>query len=70
MVSLQFMNIERNSTGIESFLYKIKIAPSEIFNSDIDIDDHKQLWDKWRAYEVKMAFNTIKKEIPTFPSQL
>ena len=62
MVSLQFMNIERNSTGIESFLYKIKIAPSEIFNSDIDIDDHKQLWDKWRAYEVKMAFNTIKKD--------
>ena len=59
MVSLQFMDIKRGATGIESFLYKIKIAPQEIFNSDINVDDHTQLWDKWRAYEVKMALSTM-----------
>ncbi|MBV7269165.1 O-antigen ligase family protein [Winogradskyella luteola] len=59
MVSLQFMDIKRDSKGVESFLYKLKIAPQEIFNADIDINDHTQLWDKWRAYEVKKAFKTM-----------
>lgn len=62
MVSLQFMDIKRDSKGVESFLYKLKISPQEIFNADIDINDHTQLWDKWRAYEVKKAFETMAEE--------
>jgi len=62
IVSLQFMDIKRDSKGVESFLYKLKIAPQEIFNAEININDHTQLWDKWRAYEVKKAVETMTEE--------
>ncbi|MGB0891027.1 MAG: O-antigen ligase family protein [Flavobacteriaceae bacterium] len=60
-------NIERDKPGIESFLYKMKIAPSEIF-SLIDkkrMSDHAYLWDHWRAYEATMAIEQIN-TVPTF----
>lgn len=53
------VKIERNKPGIEAFLYKIKIAPSEIFKSKIDREDHKDLWDHWRGYEAKRAFELM-----------
>lgn len=46
---------ERNSKGFEGFLYKIKIAPEEIFETKIDRENHKDLWDHWRGYEAKRA---------------
>jgi len=49
------IKLERNSKGIEAFLYKIKIAPEEIFTSKIDVEDHKELWDHWRGYEANRA---------------
>ena len=53
---------KRDKPGIESFLYKMKIAPSEIFlpTKNIDLKDHKKLWDHWRAYEVSMAYKQMK----------
>jgi hypothetical protein len=51
-------NIQRNK-GFEAFLYKIKIAPSEIFKTKIDRDNHKDLWDHWRGYEAKRAFSLM-----------
>jgi O-antigen ligase len=36
-------------------LYKIKIAPEEIFKTKIDRENHKELWDHWRGYEAKRA---------------
>ena len=56
VVVLNSIKIDRNSKGIEALFYKIKMAPSEVFNSKIDREDHKQLWDHWRAYEAKRAF--------------
>lgn len=53
------INIQRDKPGIENFLYKIKIAPSEIFNSKIDRENHADLWDHWRAYEAKRAFELM-----------
>lgn len=50
------VKIERDKSGISSFFYKIKIAPSEILNTKIDRDNHKDLWDHWRGYEAKRAF--------------
>lgn len=50
------VKIERNKPGLESFLFKIKNAPSEIFKTKIDREDHKDLWDHWRGYEAKRAF--------------
>ncbi len=39
----------------ESFLYKVKIAPSELFKTHIDRNNHADLWDHWRGYEAKRA---------------
>jgi len=50
------VKIDRNSKGIEAFLYKVKIAPEEIFKTKIDRENHKDLWDHWRGYEAKRAF--------------
>lgn len=49
------VKIDRNKPGLEAFLYKVKIAPSEIFKTKIDRENHKDLWDHWRGYEVKRA---------------
>lgn len=54
-ISLFSIKIDRNKPGLESFLYKIKIAPSEVFNTKIDRENHKELWDHWRGYEAKRA---------------
>lgn len=55
------IDLKRDQPGIESFLYKMKIAPAEIFSPtvDIDIKDHKILWDHWRAYESNMAIDQM-----------
>lgn len=50
------VKIDRNKPGLEAFLYKVKIAPSELFKTKIDRNNHKELWDHWRGYESKRAF--------------
>lgn len=57
---LYSVKIERNKPGLEAFLYKIKIAPEELFKTKIDRENHKDLWDHWRGYEAKRAFALIK----------
>lgn len=53
------VKIERNKPGLESFLFKIKNAPSEIFKTKIDRENHKDLWDHWRGYEAKRAYSLM-----------
>lgn len=62
------IDLKRNQPGIESFLYKIKIAPSEIFSptKSIDIKNHKNLWDHWRAYEINLAYMQMKENPISF----
>ncbi|KGO92702.1 O-antigen ligase family protein [Flavobacterium subsaxonicum] len=48
-------NISRGKPGIEGFLYKIKMAPEEVFKTKIDRDNKADLWDHWRGYEAKRA---------------
>ena len=55
-VVINSIKIDRNSKGVEGVLYKIRMAPAEVFNTKIDRNNHKQLWDHWRAYEAKRAF--------------
>jgi hypothetical protein len=52
------VDLDRNGGALESFFYKIKIAPAEIFMPDknFDIKNHANLWDHWRAYEASRAF--------------
>ena len=56
------IDLKRDEPGIESFFYKMKIAPSEIFSpaKNIDTKNHKNLWDHWRAYEAKMSYQQMK----------
>ncbi|NBW28520.1 MAG: O-antigen ligase domain-containing protein [Flavobacteriaceae bacterium] len=56
------IKISRNQPGLESFLYKVKNAPSEIFKTKIDRENHKDLWDHWRGYEAKRAFALMEKD--------
>ena len=58
-IYLSSIKIERNSKGIEAFFYKIKMAPEEVFNAKVDREDHRKLWDHWRAYEAKQALVLI-----------
>ncbi len=61
-VYLFSINIPRDSKStVDNFLYKIKMAPAEIFiaKTSFDIRDHAQLWDHWRAYEANMAIDQL-----------
>jgi hypothetical protein len=50
------INIQRNKKGIDSFLYKVKNAPAEVFKTHINRENHADLWDHWRGYEANRAF--------------
>ena len=56
------VELEREKPGIESFLYKMKIAPSEIFSTvrTVDPNNHAYLWDHWRSYESTVALDQMK----------
>jgi len=53
------INLPRDSTGVNSFLYKMKIAPEEIFSPKLDLDNKAALWDHWRAYEAYSAIQGL-----------
>jgi hypothetical protein len=53
------IEIPRDQPGVSAFLYKMKIAPEEIFMPKVDLENHAALWDHWRAYEAKMAFDQM-----------
>lgn len=46
-----YYNPKRNGKGVEAFLYKIKIAPTEPFKSKIDVEDYKDFNDNYRSVE-------------------
>lgn len=52
---LYSINVQRDKPGIEAFLYKVKVAPAELFKTKIDRENHADLWDHWRGYEAKRA---------------
>ena len=56
------VKIDRDSSRpIDNFLYKLKIAPAEIFikPGSLDVKDHANLWDHWRAYEASKAIGAL-----------
>lgn len=56
------IEIPRNSKStVDTFLYKMKLAPSEIFipAKSFDVKDHAALWDHWRAYEANLAIDQL-----------
>ncbi|AXG73692.1 hypothetical protein DVK85_05380 [Flavobacterium arcticum] len=65
-VYLNNANIRRDKEGIEGFLYKIKMAPGEIFVGNINRENHADLWDHWRAYEAKRAYALMEENPSSF----
>lgn len=63
---LYSVKIERGKPGIEAFLYKVKIAPAELFKTKIDRENHRDLWDHWRGYEAKRAYALMKESPSSF----
>ncbi|RZL34230.1 MAG: hypothetical protein EOP00_31980 [Pedobacter sp.] len=49
--AIYYYNPIRNGKGMDEFLYKIKVAPSEAFSTKINRDDWKQFHDNYRSYE-------------------
>jgi hypothetical protein len=60
--SILYINPKRNGEGLESFLYKVKIAPIEPFKTRINRDDYKDLNDNYRSYENIMTIRQVSKE--------
>lgn len=59
------IKIPRDSKStMDNFLYKMKLAPTEIFISQksFDVRDHAGLWDHWRAYEANKAVGQLNEE--------
>lgn len=55
--AILYINPRRNGEGIEAFLYKIKVAPTEPFKSKIKTDDYIDFNDNYRSVE---TINTLK----------
>lgn len=55
-IYLQNTPIKRASKGFERFLYKVKEAPAEIMKTHVNRENHRDLWDHWRAYEANRAY--------------
>ena len=53
------INLQRNKKGIDSFLYKVKNAPAEVFKTHINRENHADLWDHWRGYEANRALTLL-----------
>lgn len=60
------INIHRNNGGVESFLYKVKNAPAEVFKSKVDRENHADLWDHWRGYEASRAVALLNEKPVTY----
>lgn len=60
------INIHRNNGGVESFLYKVKNAPAEVFKSKVDRENHADLWDHWRGYEASRAIALLNEKPITY----
>lgn len=59
---LYSVDLQRGGKGLEGFFYKMKIAPTEIFGTDINVENKAELWDHWRAYEAIKAFEQLSDE--------
>jgi hypothetical protein len=58
--AIVYYNPKRNGKGIEAFLYKVKIAPTEPFKTKINTEDYKDFNDNYRSVE---NINTVKQTI-------
>jgi hypothetical protein len=56
---LQTLDLSISSSGLESFLYKIRMAPSELFFDETQNTSFRYLYDHWRGYEAYLVLEGI-----------
>lgn len=60
--ALVYYNPRRNGPGMEAFLYKVKIAPTEPFKTKINTKDYKDFNDNYRSVENINTIEQVGKE--------
>lgn len=60
VIVLQNFHFKKKAKGVEWILYKIQKAPEEVFATKVNVHNHKERWEKWRAYEALCAYNQTK----------
>lgn len=60
------IKINPRDSRLDGFLYKIKIAPEEVFDTRLKKDHIMYLGENWRAYEVKRAYKLMEKNPQSF----
>jgi len=55
-----FINPKRTGSGVEEFLYKIKVAPTEPFKSKVNASDYKDFNVNYRSVELIYTLKQIK----------
>jgi hypothetical protein len=60
--AILYVNPKRNGPGIEAFLYKVKIAPTEPFKTKINKEDYKDFNDNYRSLENILTLNQMTAE--------
>ena len=56
---LNTMDLSISSDGLDSFLYKIRMAPTELFFDESKNKDLRYLYDHWRGFEAHQALLKI-----------
>lgn len=57
-----YYNPKRNGEGLEAFLYKVKIAPTEPFKTKINREDYKDFNDNYRSVENIITVKQMKND--------
>lgn len=60
------VKLKSDAPGLEGFLFKIKMAPGEVFNAKLDKENMMYLGENWRAYEAKRAFDLMNSKPETY----
>ena len=60
--TILYINPKRNGEGLEAFLYKIKVAPTEPFKTKIKRDNWKDFNDNYRSYENIMTVRQVTRD--------
>jgi hypothetical protein len=57
--AILYINPKRNGQGMEAFLYKIKVAPTEPFKRKINKDDYVDFNDNYRSVELNLTLRQV-----------
>lgn len=60
--AILYINPKRNGDGVEEFLYKIKVAPTEPFKTRINREDYIDFNDNFRSWEILQTIRQVTRE--------